>query len=61
MARCTVERLMRANGWRGVTRRKKVRTTVANPAAARAADLVKRQFAVPHRTFWWWPTSPTCR
>ncbi|QTI69866.1 IS3 family transposase [Gordonia polyisoprenivorans] len=47
VARCTVERLMRANGWRGVTRRKKVRTTVADPAAARAADLVKRQFAVP--------------
>lgn len=46
-ARCTVERLMRANGWQGVTRRKKVRTTLADPAAARAADLVKRQFRVP--------------
>lgn len=38
---------MRANSWRGVTRRKKVRTTIADPAAARAADLVKRQFRVP--------------
>ncbi|MCV7058224.1 IS3 family transposase [Mycolicibacterium gilvum] len=47
VARCTVERLMRANGWRGVTRRKKVRTTIADPAAARAADLVKRRFRVP--------------
>ncbi|OHT76872.1 transposase, partial [Mycobacterium syngnathidarum] len=47
VARCTVERLMRANGWQGVTRRKKVRTTIADPAAARAADLVKRQFRVP--------------
>jgi putative transposase len=47
VARCTVERLMRAHGWQGVTRRKKVRTTVADPAAARAADLVKRQFRVP--------------
>lgn len=47
VARCTVERLMRANGWHGVTRRKKVRTTIADPAAARAADLVKRQFRVP--------------
>ena len=47
VARCTVERLMRANGWRGVTRRKNVRTTIADPAAARAADLVKRQFRVP--------------
>jgi hypothetical protein len=47
VARCTVERLMRVNGWRGVTRRKKVRTTIVGPAAARAADLVKRQFRVP--------------
>ena len=46
VARCTVERLMRANGWRGVTRRKKVRTTVADPAAGRAPDLVDRQFRV---------------
>ncbi|BBZ81783.1 hypothetical protein MABM_16990 [Mycobacteroides abscessus] len=53
VARCTVERLMRANGWRGVTRRKKVRTTVADPAAARAADLVKRQFRVPAPTCCW--------
>src|SRR5437763_7430202 len=28
VARCTVERLMRANGWRGATRARKVRTTV---------------------------------
>jgi transposase InsO family protein len=44
VARCTVERLMRANGWRGVTRTTRVRTTVADPAAARPADLVDRQF-----------------
>ncbi|GFG67795.1 hypothetical protein MKUB_52850 [Mycobacterium kubicae] len=50
VARCTVERLMRAQRWRGVTRRKKVRTTVVDPAAARAADLVKRQFRVPAPT-----------
>jgi transposase InsO family protein len=44
-ARCTVERIMRANGWRGNTRRAwKVRTTVANPVAERFPDLVKRQF-----------------
>jgi putative transposase len=47
VARCTVERLMRANGWRGVVRRKKVRTTVPDPAASRAPDLVERQFRVP--------------
>ncbi len=47
VARCTVERLMAANGWEGVRRRKKVRTTIVDPAAGRAPDLVDRQFAVP--------------
>ncbi|MCX0272892.1 IS3 family transposase [Nocardia zapadnayensis] len=47
VARCTVERLMRANGWKGVVRAKKVRTTVSDPAAVRAPDLVDRQFRVP--------------
>jgi putative transposase len=42
VARCTVERLMREHGWRGAARR--VRTTVADPAAQRASDLVKRHF-----------------
>jgi putative transposase len=44
VARCTVERLMRRHGWRGVIRTKKVRTTVPDRAAARAADLVDRCF-----------------
>lgn len=44
VARCTVERLMRANGWHGVTRRKKVRTTIADPAAGRAPDLNRPRF-----------------
>jgi putative transposase len=35
---------MRTNGWRGATRAQKVRTTVADPAATRAPDLVNRQF-----------------
>ncbi|WP_435590113.1 IS3 family transposase [Nocardia sp. bgisy118] len=47
VARCTVERLMRANGWKGVVRRKAIRTTEADPAASRAADLVDRNFRVP--------------
>ena len=47
VARCTVERLMAANGWQGVRRTKKVRTTVADPSAERAPDLVDRQFRVP--------------
>jgi putative transposase len=44
VARCTVERIMRSNGWVGVTRAKRVRTTNPDPAADRAPDLVKRLF-----------------
>jgi putative transposase len=44
VARCTVERLMRAGGWRGVTRARTVRTTIPDPARTRAPDLVKRNF-----------------
>lgn len=47
VAKSTVERLMRANGWQGVRRQKKVRTTIPDPAAERAPDLVDRQFRVP--------------
>jgi putative transposase len=45
VARCTVERLMRALGLRGAVRGKRsVRTTTGDAAAARPADLVRRQF-----------------
>jgi len=44
VARCTVERLMRANRWRGVTRARTVRTTIPDPAHTRAPDLVQRNF-----------------
>lgn len=45
VARCTVERLMRRLGLRGVSRgRVKRVTTVADPAAARRPDLVRRDF-----------------
>lgn len=37
---------MRANGWKGVMRRKAIRTTEADPAGQRAADLVDRNFRV---------------
>ena len=48
VARCTVERLMRALGLRGVVRGKtSVRTTLGDAAAARPADLVQRQFRAP--------------
>jgi putative transposase len=42
VARCTIERLMREHGWHGARRARKVRTTVADLAAERAPDLVKR-------------------
>jgi transposase InsO family protein len=44
IARCTVERLMRALGLQGVRRGKWCRTTIADTDANRPADLVKRQF-----------------
>lgn len=49
--RCTVERLMRRAGLRGVVRGRAWKTTVADPAAARPADLVNREFtaAAPNR------------
>jgi transposase InsO family protein len=39
--------LMRELGLHGARRGKKVRTTVPDPAAARPADLVRRQFSPP--------------
>jgi putative transposase len=44
VARCTVERLMRLKGWRGVARGKTVRTTVAGTKAACPLDRVNREF-----------------
>jgi putative transposase len=52
VARSTIERLMRANRWRGVRRDRRVRTTVPG-TGDRAQDLVDRQFrvAAPNRLF----------
>jgi putative transposase len=50
VAKCTVERLMRLNGWAGVTRTTRPRTTIADPEALeqrRPPDLVDRRFRVP--------------
>ena len=44
VARCTVERLMRAEGLRGVCRAKGPRTTRPAPETGRPADLVERRF-----------------
>jgi transposase InsO family protein len=53
VARCTIERLMRVHGWRGATRARRVRTTVADPAATRAPDLVRRCFTAPRPDVLW--------
>jgi putative transposase len=45
VARCSVERLMKKLGLRGVRRGKQPKTTCADPSAARPADLVNRHFA----------------
>jgi putative transposase len=44
VARCTVERLMRRAGLRGVRRAKGPRTTIPGPLTNRPEDLVKRRF-----------------
>ncbi len=57
VARCTVERLMRAGGIEGARRGKKVRTTVADPKLPQPGDLLKRDFTAPARTPAGWSTS----
>nr|WP_240477466.1 IS3 family transposase [Jiangella muralis] len=44
VARCTIERLMTANGWQGALRGKRVRTTIGDQEAERPLDLVDRDF-----------------
>jgi len=53
IAHCTVRRLMREQGLAGAHRGKKKRTTIADPQAMRAQDLVNRKFdpAAPN-TLW---------
>lgn len=47
VARCTVSRLMRQMGLRGVLRGKGVKTTIPDKAAACPLDRVNRQFQAP--------------
>ncbi|MFE9446724.1 IS3 family transposase [Streptomyces sp. NPDC006602] len=51
VARCTVERLMRELGITGAVRGRKVITTITDPAAERAPDLLDRDFvaSAPNR------------
>ena len=53
VARCTVERLMRAQGLQGVVRGKRLRTTWPDLAALRPRDLVKRQFTADRPNQLW--------
>lgn len=59
LGREQTRRLMHKAGLRGVQRGKPAFTTVTNPADARPADLVNRQFTAPRRTDYGSPTSPT--
>ncbi len=53
VARCTVERLMRQLGLRGVMRGKPVKTTVSNPKAPCPLDRVNRQFTADRPNRLW--------
>ena len=47
VARCTVERVMRAHGWRGASYGSRHKTTIADRRHHRSSDLVGRNFAPP--------------
>jgi len=53
VARCTVERLMAELGLSGAVRGRVKRTTIADLAATRPADLVSRQFGPPRPNRLW--------
>ena len=54
IARCTVERLMRKSGLRGVTRGRKAHwTTIVDDSQARPVDLVNREFTASRPNQLW--------
>jgi len=53
VARCTVERLMRLHGLRGVVRGKRPVTTIPDPLAERPEDLVQRNFTATRPNQLW--------
>lgn len=53
VARCTVARLMRQMGLKGVVRGKSIRTTFSDKAAACPLDLVNRQFRADRPNALW--------
>ena len=53
VARCTVERLMRREGLRGITLSRTPRTTIPGPLSERPDDLVRRAFTAPAPNCLW--------
>jgi putative transposase len=53
VAHCTVRRLMTGLGLTGARRGKRKRTTIADPQAIRAGDLVGRKFDPPAPNVLW--------
>jgi putative transposase len=53
VARCTVARLMKADGLRGVVRGRRVRTTIPDTLADRPRDLVQRNFTAARPNQLW--------
>ena len=53
VARCTVARLMRQMGLKGVVRGKSIRTTVSDASAPCPRDRVNRQFTAPRPNALW--------
>jgi len=53
VARCTVERLMRSMGLRGVVRGRTCRTTIPDDSLVRPGDLVQRQFSATRPNQLW--------
>jgi len=61
VARCTVERLMRAAGLRGISRAKGPRTTISGSGADLRPDLVKRKFTATGPDQLWVADITYCR
>lgn len=53
VARCTVERVMRAHGWQGASYGSRHKTTIADHRHHRSSDLVGRNFASPEPNRLW--------
>lgn len=61
VARCTVERLVRAAGLRGISRAKGLRTTISGPGPETRPDLVERDFTATAPNQLWVADITCCR